>query len=114
MKKKNPSGKRKSSGSGEKTIYRQAGELIGTIGAHIALGTARVVDFVSDEATVVKNAIQKKLVKNSAPKKKGVKKVATKAASKTTSKTTRRKPAAKGKKPLHHSRKTAATRAVKS
>jgi len=114
MKKKKASIKQKSSGSREKTLYRQAGELIGTIGAHIALGTTRVVDFVSDEATIAKKAIKKKFAKKSAPKKKAIKKVASKAAKKSASKTTPRKPAAKKKKPLHRPRKTAAAHAVKS
>jgi hypothetical protein len=114
MKKKNSSKKVRRSASEEKTVYRQAGELIGTIGAHIAMGTTRVIDFVSDEATVVKKAIKKKLAKKApqkkkaikkklakkAPqKKKAIKKVLSKAANKPVKKTARRKSAKKaGKK----------------
>ena len=65
MKKKSAAKKQQIAGINEKTVYRQAGELIGTIGAHIALGTGRVVNFVSDEVTIVKKAIKKKLAKKS-------------------------------------------------
>jgi len=99
MKKKNPSKKVRRSASEEKTVYRQAGELIGSIGAHIAMGTTRVVDFVSDEATVVKKAIKKKLAKKAPQKKKAIKKVLSKAANKPVKKTARKKSVKKaGKK----------------
>ena len=62
------------SSSSGKSVFHQAGELIGTIGAQIANGTGKVVDFVSDEATIVKKAIKKKLAKKNTPKKKPVKK----------------------------------------
>jgi hypothetical protein len=80
-----------SAGSDEKTVFRQTGELIGTIGAHIALGTAKVIDFVSDEATVVKKVIKKKLAKKTVQKKKPVKKVLPTAANKPVKKTARKK-----------------------
>jgi len=69
MKNKNPSKKAGKPATGSKTLSRKAGELIGTIGARIAIGTAKVVDFVSDEAMVVKKAIKKKLAKKTVRKK---------------------------------------------
>jgi hypothetical protein len=73
MKKKSIS-ENENSAESDKSVFRQAGELIGTIGAQIANGTGKVVDFVSDEATIVKKAIKKKLAKKNTPKKKPVKK----------------------------------------
>jgi excinuclease UvrABC helicase subunit UvrB len=108
MKKKNPSKEEHSTASDEKTVFRQTGELIGTIGAHIALGTAKVIDFVSDEATVVKKAIKKKLAKKAVQKKKAVKKVLPIAANKPVKKIARKKTTKKGgKKFARNTRKAA-------
>jgi hypothetical protein len=110
MKKKNLSKKKQQPSSEVKTVYRQAGELIGSIGAHIALGTGRVVNFVSDEATGIKKAIKKKLGKRVVKKKKAIKNVLSKAANKTAKKTARKKSAKKGgKKSVQNVRKTAST-----
>lgn len=91
MKKKNPSKVENSPASDEKTLFRHAGELIGTIGAQIALGTAKVVDFVSDEANVMKKVIKKKLNKKAAQKKKVVNKASPKATRKPIKKTAPKK-----------------------
>jgi hypothetical protein len=74
----------------EKGLFRQAGELIGSIGAHIADGKDKILDFVSEEVTLVKKTIKKKLAK-----KQPVKKVIKKAAKKLSLKKTARKPVSK-------------------
>ena len=90
------------SSSSGKSVFHQAGELIGTIGAQIANGTGKVVDFVSDEATIVKKAIKKKLAKKINQKKKPGKKVsavtAKKSAKKKATKKASKKPARKARK----------------
>ena len=78
MKKKSVAASVNGSGSEVKGLFRQAGELIGSIGAHIADGKDKILDFVSEEVTVVKKTIKKKLAR-----KKPVKKIIKKAARKT-------------------------------
>jgi len=69
----------------DKSIFRQAGEMIGSIGAHIVNAKDIVVDFVSDEAVLAKNGA-KKMVKQ-----------VKKATKRTPAKKTTRKPARKTK-----------------
>lgn len=89
--------------SSDKSVFRQAGELIGTIGAQIANSTGKVVDFVSDEATIVKKAIKKKLAKKANQKKKPGKKVP----AITAKKSAKKKATKKGlKKPVRKTRKS--------
>jgi hypothetical protein len=102
MKKETHSENENSSAS-DKSVFRQAGELIGTIGAQIANGTGKVVDFVSDEANIVKKAIKKKLAKKTNQKKKPGKKLS----AITTRKSAKKKTAKKGaKKPVRKTRKS--------
>lgn len=59
----------------EKNLFRQTGEVIGSIGAHVVNATNHVVDFVADEMAHAKRAvgqIAKKVKK--ASKKRPVKK----------------------------------------
>ena len=44
--------------SEEKSLFRQAGEVIGSIGAHIVLAKESVVDFVSAEAESAKKTVK--------------------------------------------------------
>ena len=96
----------------DKSVFRQAGELIGTIGAQIANGTGKVVDFVSDEATIVKKAIKKKLAKKTIPKKKQTKKASSVPAKKSVKKKATKKsvkknaPKKTSKKPVRKARKS--------
>jgi hypothetical protein len=53
--------------SAEKTVFRKTGELIGTIGFHLAETGDKVMSSVSEEFSIVKKAIRKKLAKKKAP-----------------------------------------------
>lgn len=69
MKKKSKQVKTKK--SSEKSIFRQVGEVVGSIGAHIVQAKENVAGFVSDEATMVKKTAKKiaKSIKKAPPKK---------------------------------------------
>jgi hypothetical protein len=95
MKKKSTSEDVNQSESEDKSVFRQAGELIGSIGAHIVQGKDKVMDFMSDEVTIVKKAIKKKLAKKSLPKKKAKTKVTKKIVKKTARKLAPKKTAKK-------------------
>src|ERR1700722_7664168 len=102
MKKKSLS-KNENSPESDKSVFRQSGELIGTIGAQIANGTGKVVDFVSDEETIVKKAFKKKLAKKNTPKKK----LAKKSSSAKTKKPAKKQSVKKAsKKPVRKTRKS--------
>jgi hypothetical protein len=66
----------KTGGANEKSFFRQTGEVIGSIGAHIANATDHIVEFVASEVTHAKKALKKspvtKLVKTT-PKSKHTK-----------------------------------------
>jgi hypothetical protein len=69
--------------SEDKSIYRQAGEAIGSLGAHIVHAKDNVVNLVSEEVVAVQEVAKKisrkvKKVTSRAPVKKAVKKVARK------------------------------------
>jgi len=70
----------------EKGIFRQAGEIIGSIGFHIVNGKDKVVGAVSDEYNIVKRAIKKKLAKKKTTSGSKTKKVSKKASPKKTAK----------------------------
>jgi len=50
----------------EKTVFRKTGELIGTIGFHLAETGDKIMSSVSNEFSIVKKAIKKKLTKKKA------------------------------------------------
>ena len=70
----------------EKGIFRQAGEIIGSIGFHIVNGKDKVVGAVSDEFNIVKKAIKKKLAKKKTTSGSKTKKISKKASPKKTAK----------------------------
>src|SRR5664279_580635 len=78
MKKKTVSKQNHAPSAEDKSLFRQAGEIIGSIGAHIVEGKNKVVEFVSHEVTVVRKTVKKKLSKKPAAKKIAVKKNAKK------------------------------------
>ena len=93
-----------------KSMFRQAGEMIGTLGAQIIQAKDSLVDFVSDEVVVAKKATDKmankvKKVFKKKPLKKAVKKVVKKA-KKTVKKVPLKKPAKKiAKKSIKNAKK---------
>ena len=102
-----------------KSMFRQAGEMIGTIGAHIMLAKDSIIDFVSDEAVVAKKATDKmaKKVKKAfkkTPIKKAGKQVVKKA-KKTVKKVPLKKPVKKiAKKTVKFSKKVLSPKKKKS
>ena len=83
--------------STEKSIYHKGGEWIGGIGATIVEAKDTVVDFVSEESTVIKKAAKKvakrfkKTAKKAPIRKAAVKKNASRSAKKSAAKKTTKK-----------------------
>ena len=89
MNKKSTKPTLKDSESEDKSVFRQAGDLIGNIGAHIVEAKDSVLGFVSDEVKVVKKAVKKvakKITKKSPAKKTTPKKTIKKTVKKTVKK----------------------------
>ena len=97
MKKKSKSTDLTPSGSEDKSLIHQAGELFGSIGEHITEAKDSVAGFVSDEVKVVKKAI-KKVAKKIARKASAKKATPKKAARKVSSKSVVKKPVKKAAK----------------
>ena len=83
-----------------KSIFRSAGELVGTVAQEVVAGKDKLVNAVSTEVTAIKKAVKKKIAKKkkAAPKKKVTpKKKATGKAKKSARKTSKSKSKRTGK-----------------
>jgi hypothetical protein len=109
MKKKPDPKEANSATAEEKSIFRQVGEVIGSIGAHLSIGKDKIADFVSQEVKIVKRTVKKKLAKKSLTKAKS-KKVSKKA---TAGKITSDKTAANQTTPIRTAKKANSKKTVK-
>jgi len=76
-----------------KSIFRSAGELVGTVAHEIAEGKDKLVNAVTTEVAVIKKVVKKKLAKKKALKKKSTpKKKTAKKAKKATKRIKKSKP----------------------